>query len=61
MYMVIDYKYGGGRFPVSTSCVTIQNPNLLSSSGTGVIPGLRSWESAYLKELDVDHKAVGGI
>jgi hypothetical protein len=31
-----------GRFPVSAICVTISNPDSLSSSKTGVDPGIRS-------------------
>jgi hypothetical protein len=38
----IDYECEDGRFPVPASCVTISNPNLLSSSETGVNPGIRS-------------------
>ncbi len=37
-----DYRCEDGSFPVSASCVTISNPNSLSSSGTGVNPGIRS-------------------
>jgi hypothetical protein len=34
--MTIDYKCEDGRFPLSASCVTILNPDSLSSSETGV-------------------------
>jgi hypothetical protein len=50
---IIDYRCEYGRFPVSASCVTISNPDLLSSRETGVNPGIRSWKSTYLIELDV--------
>ncbi len=35
---VIDYTCEEGHFPVSTSCVPMSNPDLLSSSETGVYP-----------------------
>jgi hypothetical protein len=38
----MDYRCEGGRFLVSGNCVTISNPDLLSSSETGVNPGIRS-------------------
>jgi hypothetical protein len=38
----IDYRCEDGRFLVSASCVTISNPDSLSSSETGVNPGIRS-------------------
>ncbi len=37
---------------MSASCVTISNPDLLSSREAGVNPGLSSWKT-YLIELDV--------
>jgi hypothetical protein len=39
---VIDCRCEGGRFLVSTSCVTISNHDSLSSSERSVNPGLRS-------------------
>jgi hypothetical protein len=39
----IDYRCEDGRFPVSGSCLTISNPDLLPSSETGVNLGIRSW------------------
>jgi hypothetical protein len=44
----IDYRCEDGRFPVSASCVTISNPDSLSSSGKGVNPGMRSWKKKTL-------------
>jgi hypothetical protein len=41
-YEAIDCACADGRFPVSASCGTIQNPDLLSSSETEVNPGIRS-------------------
>jgi hypothetical protein len=38
----VDYRYEVGRFPVSTSCVKMSNSDSLSSSETGVNPGIRS-------------------
>ncbi len=49
----IDYRCEDGRSPVSTSCVTISNPDSHSSSETGVDPKIRSWKSSHLNELDV--------
>jgi hypothetical protein len=40
----LDYGCEDGRFLVSASCVTIPNPDLLSSSETTVNPGIRSWK-----------------
>ncbi len=54
----IDYRGEDGRFPVCTSCVTIPNPVLLSSSEMGVNPGMRSWKCTYLIELDVRNPLV---
>ncbi len=48
------------RFLVSTSCVTIWNLNLLSSSETGVNPGIRSWEK-HLSDWARCQKASGDI
>ncbi len=38
----IDYRSEDGRSPVFASCVTSSNPDLFSSSETGVNPGIRS-------------------
>jgi hypothetical protein len=38
--LTIDYRREDGHFPVSVSCVTISNPDLLSRSETGVDPGI---------------------
>jgi hypothetical protein len=38
----IDYRCEDGRFPVSTTCVTISNTDMLFSSETEVNPGMRS-------------------
>jgi hypothetical protein len=47
---------------VSASCLTISNPDSLSSSETGVNPGIRSYEkSTYLNELDVRKQLVVSI
>ncbi len=43
-----------------SSCVSISNPNLLSSSGTGVDPGIRSWKM-HLSDWAQCPKAIGGI
>jgi hypothetical protein len=37
-----DHRCEDGHFPVSASSVTASDPNLLSSSETGVNPGIRS-------------------
>jgi hypothetical protein len=44
----IDYRWECGRFPMSTSFLTVSNPESLSSSETGVDPGIRNWKSTYL-------------
>ncbi len=56
----IDYRCEDGRFPVSASCVTIANPDSLSSSETGVNPGTRCWRK-FLSEWARCQKAIGGI
>jgi hypothetical protein len=43
----IDYKCEDSRFLVSTSRVTLSNPNLLSSSETGA----KSWNKKLKKAL----------
>ncbi len=48
-----DCRCEDGRFLVSASCVTIPKPDSHSSWETGVNPGLRSWESTFLDEIDV--------
>ncbi len=49
----VDYRFEDDRFPVSASCVTILNPDLLFSSETGVDPVLRVWESIHDNQRDV--------
>jgi hypothetical protein len=44
----VDYRSEDGCYPVSGSWVTISNPNSLSSSETGVYPGIRSWKGSYI-------------
>ncbi len=56
----IDYRCEDGCFLVSTSCMTIANPTLLSSIETVVNPGIRWWKQ-YLSECVRCQKAVGGI
>jgi hypothetical protein len=51
--MYMDYVWEDGPCAVSAGCVTISNPDLLSSSETGVNPGLRSWKNTNLNELNV--------
>jgi hypothetical protein len=58
--IAIDYRCEDGRFPLSVSCVTISNLDLLSSSETGVNHGMISWKSTDLSELWC-RKAIGGI
>jgi hypothetical protein len=41
VFSCIDHRRDDGRFPVSANCVTFSNPDALSSSGTGVNPGIR--------------------
>ncbi len=43
-YPTADYRCEHGRFPLSTNCVTIPNPDLLSSSEAGVNSEIRSWK-----------------
>jgi hypothetical protein len=45
------WEWEDGCFLVSASCVTISNPDSLSSSETGVNPEIRSWKSAHLMSL----------
>ncbi len=48
-----DYRWEDRHFPVWSSCVTISNLNLLSTSETWANPGIRSWKSTYLIEPNV--------
>jgi hypothetical protein len=59
---VIDYRCENCHiFRCSrVALLRISNSALLSSSGTGVNPGIRSWKCAYLNELWCQ-KAIGGI
>ncbi len=56
----IYYRCEYGHSPVSTSCVTIWNPNSLSSSETGVNPEIKSWKKD-LYDWARCQKAIGGI
>ncbi len=56
----VDYRCEDVRFPVPASCVTISNPNSLSSSETGVNPGIRSWKK-HLSEWARSQEAIDGI
>ncbi len=49
----IDYRCEDGSFPKSVSCVNNSNPVLLSSSKTGVNPGIKSRKGTYLNGLEV--------
>ncbi len=64
MYMcivpAIDYRREDGRFLVSVSCVTISKPDAISSSETGVNPGIRSWKK-HLYDWAQCQKAIGSI
>jgi hypothetical protein len=53
----IDYKCVDSGFPVSVSCVTISNHDLISSSETEVNPGIRSWKK-HLSEWPRCQKAT---
>ncbi len=55
-----DYRCEDGRFQVSASCVTISNPDSLSSSDTGVNPGIRRWRK-HSSDWARCQKAIGGI
>ncbi len=57
----IDYRCQDGRFPVSSNCMTITNPDELPKIETGVNPRIRSWRSTYLNELDVRKPLVVSI
>jgi hypothetical protein len=58
----IYYGCEDGRFPMSASCGTFSNPDsLISSSKTGVNPGIRSWKKKHSSEWTQCHKDIGGI
>jgi hypothetical protein len=57
---ILDYRCEGGRSQASPSWVTIWNPNSLSSSETGVNPGIRSREK-HTSDWAKSQKAIGGI
>jgi hypothetical protein len=59
--LIIDYRCEDGRFLVSASCVKIANPNSLFSCETGINPGIRSWKSTHLNELNVRKPSTGFI
>ncbi len=48
LLLTINNRCEDGRFLVSTSCVASPNPDSLSSSETGVNPGIRSWKKALI-------------
>jgi hypothetical protein len=56
----IDYRREVGRSVVPTRCVTVSNPNSLSSNEKEVNPGIRSWIKHYLIDF-VFRKAIGCI
>ncbi len=56
----LDYGCENGSFPLSASCMTISNPDSLSSSETGVNPGIRSWKK-HSSDWARCQKAIGGI
>ncbi len=56
----LEYRCKDGRLTVSSCCVTISNPDLPSSSETGVNPGIRSWKE-HLSEWARCQEAIGGI
>ncbi len=43
-----NYRSEHGHIQVSASCVTVSNPDSLSSSGTGVTPGIRKPRKALI-------------
>jgi hypothetical protein len=47
----MDYECEEPLFPVSASCVTISNPDSISSSERGITSGIKTEESTYLNEL----------
>jgi ABC-type multidrug transport system permease subunit len=55
------WRIEDGRFPVSATCVTISNPDSLSSSKAGVNFEIRSWKSTHPNELDVRKPLVVSI
>ncbi len=56
----IDYRCEDGSFLVSASCGTISDPEWLSSSETGVNPGISS-RKKHLSDWARRQKAIGGI
>jgi hypothetical protein len=59
--VTIDYRCEDGRSLSSASCVTISNPNSLSSSEPGVIPRKEADKKNHLFDWDRCQKAIGGI
>ncbi len=53
-------KTKDGSFPVSANSAAISNPFLLSSSETGINPGIKSWRK-HLSDWDRCKKAIGGV
>ncbi len=63
-FYTIDYRCEDGRFPEFASCMTMSNPDLISSSETRVNPGIRSWRkhiSEWARLLDVRKPLVESI
>jgi hypothetical protein len=56
----IDYRCEGGRVGGTASCVAVSNLDLLSSTGTRVNAGIKSWKK-HLSEWALCQKAIGGI
>jgi hypothetical protein len=44
----IDYRCEEGNYPVPSSCLTISNPDLLSSSETGVNSEIKKLKKALV-------------
>jgi hypothetical protein len=60
-WKTIDYGAEDGRFPVYAICVTTTNPDSRFSSETGGFnPGIKSWKSTLLNEVQCQ-EAIGGI
>jgi hypothetical protein len=57
----IDCRCDDGRLLASASWLASDNPASLSSCETGVSLGIRSWKSAYLKQLNVSKSLVASI
>jgi hypothetical protein len=60
VYILIGYRCEDGHFLVFASCVTISNPDSLSSSGARVNLGIRSWRK-HFSDWTWCQKAIGGI